>query len=157
MTELILRFVLRDFIFGVLGALGFAAIINVPKKSIVVSSILGGFAYMLFDLLYYYSNQLYFAVFAASVFIAVYSELLARKFKMPAIIFILPGIVALVPGVGLYNTILKLIDNDFFGFLKQGAETIFIACAIASAIAVVNILIRAIFSRIKRIQRGNSH
>ncbi len=150
MTELILRFFLIDFIFGVIGAFGFAVIINVPKKSIIVSSILGGFAYMLFDLIYYFSGQLYFAVFAASVFIAVYSELLARKFKMPAIIFILPGIVALVPGVGLYNTILKLINNDFLGFIKQGAETIFVACAIASAIAVVNILVRAIFSRIKR-------
>jgi uncharacterized membrane protein YjjB (DUF3815 family) len=154
MTELILRFVLRDFIFGILGALGFALIINVPKKSIVVSSILGGFAYMLYDLIYYFSEQMYFAVFAASVFIAIYSELLARKFKMPAIIFILPGIVALVPGVGLYKTILRLIDNDFFGFLKQGAETIFIACAIASAIAVVNILIRAVYNRIRRIRKG---
>ena len=154
MTELILRFILRDFIFGVFGALGFALIINVPRKSIIVSSVLGGFAYMVFDIIYYYATNLYFAVFAASVFIAVYSELLARKFKMPAIIFILPGIVALVPGVGLYNTILRLIDNDFFGFLRQGAETIFVACAIASAIAVVNILIRAIFGRIKRAQRS---
>ncbi len=154
MTELILRFVLIDFIFGIVGAFGFALIINVPKRSIIVSSILGGFAYMLFDLIYYFSDQLYFAVFAASVFIAVYSELLARKFKMPAIIFILPGIVALVPGVGLYNTILKLINNDFLGFIKQGAETIFIACAIASAIAVVNILVRAIFSHIKRTRQG---
>ena len=154
MTELILRFVLRDFIFGILGAFGFALIINVPKKSVIVSSVLGGFAYMLYDLIYYFSEQMYLAVFAASVFIAIYSELLARRFKMPAIIFILPGIVALVPGVGLYKTILRLIDNDFFGFLKQGAETVFIACAIASAIAVVNILIRAIFNRIRRIQRG---
>lgn len=150
MTELIVRFVLRDLIFGFFGAFGFAFIINVPKKSVVVSSILGGIAYMIFDMLYYFTDQLYLATFAASVLIAVYSELLARRFKMPAIIFILPGIVALVPGVGLYNTILKLINNDFFGFLKQGAETIFIACAIASAIAVVNITVRAIFARIRR-------
>lgn len=150
MVELFIRFIGRDLLCGFLGAMGFGLIVNVPKRSVILSSVLGGIAYMLYDLILYHFGHIYLATFFASVFVAVYSELLARRFKMPAIIFIVPGIVALVPGVGLYKTILKLIDNDFFGFLKQGAETIFIACAIAAAIAVVNITVRTVFSRFKR-------
>ena len=149
MIELMIRFVGRGLICGFLGAVGFGLIINVPKRSVVLSAFLGGIAYMFYDVILFYSNQIYVATFFASLLVAVYSELLARKFKMPAIIFIVPGIVALVPGVGLYKTILRLIDNDFFGFLQQGTETIFVACAIAAAIAVVNITVRTVYSRFK--------
>ncbi len=150
MIELIIRFIGRGLICGFFGALGFGLIINLPKKSVALSALFGGIAYMFYDILLFYFGQIYLATFFSSVLVATYSELLARKFKMPAIIFIVPGIVALVPGVGLYKTILKLLDNDFFGFLRQGTETIFIACAIAAAIATVNITVRTVCSRFRR-------
>ena len=59
------------------------------------------------------------------------------KNKKPAIIFTIPGILPLSPGLGIYNTMLYMVQKDFEKGFSKGIDTISIAASIALGILVV--------------------
>ena len=63
-------------------------------------------------------------------------EVFARYTKKPATLYVNPGIISLVPGAGMYYTMLALIENDYTTAIDKGAETFFIAAAIAMGIII---------------------
>jgi uncharacterized membrane protein YjjB (DUF3815 family) len=65
-------------------------------------------------------------------------EIFARRFKMPATIFIFPAIIPIVPGLGLYETMLAFVQNDILSALEIGADTIFNIVSMAIAMALVS-------------------
>lgn len=86
--------------------------------------------------------------FFGAVSVGLLGEILARKYKKPATVFITAGIIPLVPGAGMYYTMLAIIEKDFFMAANKGAETFFVAAAIA-----VGIIISSGFSKsIKRVK-----
>ena len=66
---------------------------------------------------------------------------------MPSTIFLFPEIVVFVPGVGIYRTMLALIQSNFEEFQKVGTETIIITLSMAMAIAVINVFSRHVFPK----------
>ena len=72
------------------------------------------------------------------------SEILARKLKQPAVVFIIPGIIPLVPGLGMYNTMLYLIQNDYLNAISKGSDVLFVGGAISLGILVVTSLIKTL-------------
>ena len=77
------------------------------------------------------------STFFAAAFVAFMGEILARKLKKPAIIFTIPGILPLSPGLGIYNTMLYMVQKDFEKGFSKGIDTISIAASIALGILVV--------------------
>jgi uncharacterized membrane protein YjjB (DUF3815 family) len=74
--------------------------------------------------------------FIATFVLTLLSEMAARKMKMPATIFLTPAIIPLVPGLGLYESMLAVLEMDYLGFLQTIVHTILIVCTMAAAIAV---------------------
>ena len=74
----------------------------------------------------------------------MFSEILARKLKYPAISFVIPGIIPLVPGLSLYNTMLFLVQNNYDSAISTGATTLFVSGAIALGVLVVSSLFRTL-------------
>ena len=87
--------------------------------------------------------------FAATVTVALLSEIFARMLKAPATVFLIIGIVPLVPGGGLYYTMDALIDGDMALFAQKGIRAAGIAGAIAAGSSLVSSVAR-ILPRRKR-------
>lgn len=80
----------------------------------------------------------FFAVF----FAAVYSEIMARVRKYPAISYQVVSMFPLVPGAGIYYTTHFLVTGNIAAFSSKGAETIGITGVLAVGILLVSTFVR---------------
>jgi uncharacterized membrane protein YjjP (DUF1212 family) len=89
------------------------------------------------------------ASFVAAIFAAVYSEIMARIRKYPAISYLVVSCFPLLPGAGVYFTTYFAVKDDMSAFVTQGKDTIAIAGALAVGILLVSTLFR-FFSMLKK-------
>ncbi|OJT71414.1 hypothetical protein BM530_22550, partial [Clostridioides difficile] len=82
--------------------------------------------------------------FIAAALVSACSETLARKLKQPAIVFVIPGILPLIPGIGLYNTMLSLIQKNYSLAMSKGTDALFLSAAIALGVLVVTSFVRTL-------------
>ena len=132
------------FIFSFIATVGFAVFFNVPKKALIPSGIVGAIVWSLFYYIIQISGIDILANFIAALLVSYMSEILARKLKQPAVVFIIPGIIPLVPGLGMYNTMLYLIQNDYLNAISKGSDVLFVGGAISLGILVVTSLIKTL-------------
>ena len=81
---------------------------------------------------------------------AVYSEVMARVRKYPAISYLVISIFPLIPGAGVYYTMNYAVRGQTELFLQQGMHTAAIAGIMAVAILLVSTVVRMIFTNRKR-------
>lgn len=117
----------------------FALIMNAPRKTLIYSSMAASAGYLAYKIFRLEGHHL-LAFFLGTSLVAMIGEILARKLKMPATIFIFPGIIPIVPGLGLYETILAFVEDDIFLALETGANTILSIGCMAVAMALVSLL-----------------
>ena len=98
----------------------------------------------------YISNV--FSMVIASAVVSLFSEILARKLKYPAINFIIPGILPLVPGLGLYNTMYSLVQKDYALAVSTGTDTLFKSGGIAIGILIITSFTKTYYIILKRIK-----
>ena len=78
----------------------------------------------------------------AAITAALFAEIVARKLKTPATIFIIVGILPMVPGGGIYYTMEYCINGNNEMFLTKGMETLAVAGAIAVGVSLASALYR---------------
>lgn len=141
--------IIFDFFMCFFATFCFCFIMNVPKKALVTASFFAGMGFVVYDLVKLTGIGESVSIFVGTAVIALAGEICARVFKMPSTVFVFPGVVAFVPGVGIYRTMLALIQSDFEKFQRVGTDTIIIALAMAMAIAVINVFSRYVFPKKK--------
>ena len=146
--DLVLDFTF-DFIMCFCATFCFCFIMNSPKKSMVIASLFASVGFLIYDFVKLTGIGEPVSIFVGTACIAISGEFCARVFKMPSTVFVFPGVVVFVPGMGIYRTMLALIQSDFERFQKIGTETIIIALAMAMAIAVINVFSRQVFRKKK--------
>lgn len=139
--------ILKNFIICTTAVIFYSLLMNSPKRSVIYSALIAGSGYVIFDIFRYIIGNEMLGYFAATLFIAVTGEVFARLKKMPSTIFIFPAIIPLVPGIGLYQTMLQLVQKEYTTALIKGVQTLFIAGAMAVAIALINVVARMVFPR----------
>ena len=132
------------FLFSFFATIGFAVFLNSPKSILIHSGLVGGIGWVIFYYLVNLTSNDILANFIASLFVSYISEVLARKLKQPAIVFLIPGIIPLVPGLGMYNTMLYLIQRDYINGIAKGVDVLFVAGAISLGALVVSSLFKTI-------------
>lgn len=132
------------FLFSFFATVGFAVFLNSPKSILIHSGLVGGTGWVIFYYLVNLTSNDILANFIASLFVSYISEVLARKLKQPAIVFLIPGIIPLVPGLGMYNTMLYLIQRDYINGIAKGVDVLFVAGAISLGALVVSSLFKTI-------------
>ena len=132
------------FLFSFFATVGFAVFLNSPKSILIHSGLVGGIGWVIFYYLVNLTSNDILANFIASLFVSYISEVLARKLKQPAIVFLIPGIIPLVPGLGMYNTMLYLIQRDYINGIAKGVDVLFVAGAISLGALVVSSLFKTI-------------
>ena len=82
--------------------------------------------------------------FIPATIIGVASEVCARKLKQPAIVFIIPGIILLVPGLGMYNTMLYIVQQKYQLAISTGTTAISVGAAISFGVLLVTSFVKTI-------------
>ena len=145
---------MRTIIVAALGAfggtLGYAYILNAPKNTILPASFTGLAGYMAYVLLGMAGFGTMSAYFLSTVLVSVVCELLARKMRTPATIFLLSALVPLVPGYNFYLAMLALVENRGAAAAQEGMVAVQIVAAIAVGAAVTSVIFRALAQRGKR-------
>jgi uncharacterized membrane protein YjjB (DUF3815 family) len=121
----------------------YALIMNAPKKTLVHSSVIASLGYLIY-IVCVNNGNLKLGFLLGTAFITFLGELYARKFKMPATIFIFPGIIPIVPGLGLYETMYEFVQNDISAALEVGVNTLVNIGAMAIAMAMVSLIVSKI-------------
>ncbi len=129
------------YVAGLIGSFGaslfFAYLFHAPRRCILSSSLIGMAGYLVYMLFVDFVTGSVGGSFAASVVIAILSEVAARIQHAPASIFSSVAVIPLVPGGGLYETMFYIVRNDYASAVSRGVETVLIAGCIALAIALV--------------------
>ncbi|MRH44267.1 hypothetical protein GH741_16610 [Aquibacillus halophilus] len=137
--------ILEQLVTSFFAAAGFGVLFNAPKKSLIQCGLVGMFGWLMYVLL---TNQGIDAVpstVAASVIVAVLSQLCAKLYKTPIIIFNVSGIIPLVPGGLAYDAMRNFVENDYNVALQLAAKAFLISGAIAIGLVfseVINQVIR---------------
>ncbi|WP_297523218.1 threonine/serine exporter family protein [uncultured Clostridium sp.] len=127
-----------------IGALGYALMYNVKKDKILVATLGGFFTITTYIISNEILDNIFLATTLASAVITFYSEILARKLKSPATVFLLPGIIPLVPGGGLFYTMTGLLTKDSETFMHYGMSTFETAAGIAIGVIIASLLVQHI-------------
>jgi uncharacterized membrane protein YjjB (DUF3815 family) len=135
-------------IVGALAALGFSVLFNVRGRKILLAALGGVAGWTTFLLIRRLGGSPVLATFVASVGIGVYAELVAGLGGHPATLFIVSAIIPLIPGGGIYATLSHALRGEIQATVSAGLETLYLAGAIATGVALVSSL-RVVFRRLR--------
>ncbi|MDY0404592.1 threonine/serine exporter family protein [Virgibacillus sp. 179-BFC.A HS] len=96
-----------------LGAAGFALLFNAPKRTLIPCGLIGMFGWVLYYVLAEHGIDIVPATVLAAILVAVLTQICAKVYKTPIIIFIVGGIIPLVPGGMAYNAMRHFVENDY--------------------------------------------
>lgn len=131
-------------VFAAIASMAFGLTFNIRGRNILFAGLCGGLGYLVFLLVMEVEGPV--AALVASVVITLYSEIAARLLKAPASNFLVTGLIPLVPGTAMFNSILKLVQNQTENAVAYGLEALMRAAAIAVGIIVVSALVKLVFS-----------
>ncbi|MHC0036146.1 threonine/serine exporter family protein [Pseudoneobacillus sp. C159] len=123
----------------------FGILFNIPKQSLIKCGFVGLIGWMIYFSLAKMQMDVVFATFLASISIGVMSQVFARIYRAPSIIFSVSGIIPLVPGGMAYNAMRHFVENDYYIATTLAAKALMISGAIAFGLVfseVINQVIR---------------
>lgn len=137
---------LQQLVICMIGCLGFAVVFNIHGPGMLLCALGGCIAWGV----YLISRELgcgdILANFFAALSAALYSEILARVRKCPAITYLVVSIFPMLPGAGIYYTMSHLVSRDMASFSQVGMHTIAVAGALAVGILMISTIFRVMIS-----------
>ena len=121
-------------------AAGFGIIFNAPKKSLFYCGIVGMTGWLVYSYVDDLSNDPAKSSFAGAFTVAFVAHLMAKKFKMPMIIFSVAGIIPLVPGGSAYNAMRNVIEKDYSVAVEYGSVALIVSGSIAMGLVFAEII-----------------
>ncbi len=122
--------------------LGFGVLLHAPTRALWQAALAG----MAANGCYYALGALHLpdpaAIFAAALGASLLAELLARRMKMAATVFITLSIIPLVPGLALYRAMAALARGESEAGLSQGVSAMTSFLMIALGIGLGSFLVR---------------
>ena len=128
---------------SLIGCIGFAILFNIHGPGVLLCSAGGLLVWAIYCLTFVLSKNILLSNFIATVVAAIYSEVLARIRKYPAISYLVVSIFPLLPGAGIYYTISSFVQSDMDSFVTKGTQTIAIAGVLAVGILLVSTTVRS--------------
>lgn len=119
---------------------GFGILFNVPPKNLVHCGLVGMLGWMLYTLCMLVGGNAVGASLAAAFAVALSSQLLARLYKTPMIMFSAAGIIPLVPGGAAYDAMRNVVQNQYDAAVRLAAEALMISGAIALGLVFSEVL-----------------
>ena len=120
-----------------LSSLGFSMIFGLRRRFLVYAALGGLLCWGVYLGMDAWLHREFLSCLMASSFAVVYAELLARRLKTPATLFVVPSILPLVPGGSLYYTMENIVHGRMEAARSFGQQTLIAALAIAAGISFV--------------------
>ena len=121
--------------------IGFSLNFNIHGPGILICAAGGVLTWGVYLITCTLSGNDILGYFIASLLASLYSELMARIRKYPAISYLVVSIFPLIPGASVYYTVNHAVRGEMESFTSRGMHTL----AIAGAIAVGILLISTVF------------
>lgn len=131
----------------------FGIIFNIPRKKLLLCGLVGMIGWFIYVLLINSNANAAVASLVAAFVIAVISQIFAKIYKAPIIIFSVSGIIPLVPGGLSYDAMRHFVANDYNTAIQLAARAFMISGAIAIGIVfaeVINQMIKKISPKSKK-------
>ncbi|ETT87331.1 threonine/serine exporter family protein [Viridibacillus sp. FSL R5-0477] len=133
-----------------LATAGFGIIFNAPKKTLFHCGLVGAIGWLIYYSLLKHGMDAVLASFAGSFVISIVAHMLARRFKMPMIIFSVAGIIPLVPGGMAYNAMRHVVENEYLESIQYAARAFIITGAIVMGLVFAEVFMQLIFNVIRK-------
>lgn len=116
---------------SLIATMSFGIIFNVPKRTIISGGFTGMTGWGIYTYLTTINYDMIFATFIAAIFVALFSQVLARIHKTPVTVLSVSGIIPLVPGGIAYDSMRNFIENDYSTAIMLATKTLLLSGAIA--------------------------
>jgi uncharacterized membrane protein YjjB (DUF3815 family) len=143
---------IEQIVTSFIASAAFGIIFNVPKESIIKCGFTGMAGWITYIALFEHKVDMILATAAASFLVALLSQVFARMYKTPIIIFTVGGIIPLVPGGMAYDAMRNFVENDYYAALTLAAKAFMISGSIAIGLVfseVINQIMKK--SQVKRV------
>nr|WP_277717182.1 threonine/serine exporter family protein [Priestia flexa]WEZ08903.1 threonine/serine exporter family protein [Priestia flexa] len=137
--------IIEQIITSFIASAAFGIIFNVPRESLLKCGFVGMIGWLIYFLMTMYNIDEVPSTVASTFFIAIISQIYAKVYRMPIIIFTVAGIIPLVPGGIAYDAMRNFVENDYNTAISLAAKAFMISGSIAIGIVfseVVNQVIR---------------
>ena len=111
-----MKFYVIQTIMGILGSVGFAVLFGILDRKLIGIALGGGAGWAVYLLCTANGQSMFVGLFVASLFIAAFSEVLARVLKAPVILLLVPMLIPEIPGGDLYYAMYDLVQRHFTDF-----------------------------------------
>lgn len=118
----------------------FGIIFNIQKESLIKCGLVGMIGWIIYFLLSYYHVDVVAATFVASFSIGVMSQIYAKIYRSPSIIFSVSGIIPLVPGGMAYDAMRNFVENEYYHAIALAAKAFMISGAIAFGLVISEVI-----------------
>ena len=125
-----------------LGCVGFAILFNIHGPGGLLCTLGGVITWLIYLLVVRFTGNDLTAYFWGTLFAAIYSEVMARIRKYPAISYLVVSIFPLIPGAGVYFAMNYAVKGQMEAFTSQGTHTAAIAGIMAVAILLASTTVR---------------
>ncbi|CQR46019.1 hypothetical protein BN1058_00262 [Paraliobacillus sp. PM-2] len=139
--------IIQQLITSFFAASGFAVIFNAPKKALLQCGTVGMLGWFVYTICRMQAIDPVVATVAGSILVAILSQIFAKLFKTPIIIYNVSGIIPLVPGGMAYDAMRQFVVNDYNMAVQLAAKAFLISGAIALGLVfseIINQVIRKI-------------
>jgi len=133
-----------------MGCLGFAILFNIHGPGGLLCTIGGVITWLTYRIVLNHIGSDITAYFWATAVAALYSEIMARLRKYPAISYLVVSAFPLIPGAGVYYTMNYAMRGDMTNFANQGIHTVAIAGVMAVGILLCSTLVRIISMKLQQ-------
>ena len=131
-----------ECVFAMVGCVGFSILFNIHGPGGLLCALGGGLAWLVYRISMGLGSGEILAYFWAAFFASLYSEIMARIRKYPAISYLVVSIFPLIPGAGVYYTMNYAVRGEMERFASQGMHTAAIAGIMAVGILLVSTFFR---------------
>ena len=129
-------------VFCFIGCVGFSILFNIHKLGILLCALGGTIAWISYCITLELMQDGISAYFVSAFVASLYSEILARIRKFPALSYLVISIFPMIPGAGVYYTMIWAVRGNMERFLSQGMYTAAIAGVMAVGILLPSTLFR---------------
>ena len=123
--------ILAQLVTSFFAASGFAVVFNAPRRSLWLCGLVGMSGWIIYYPLMTNGVDVVGATAVAAIVVGIFSQICARVYKTPVIIFNVAGIIPLVPGGIAYNAMRSFVEDNYNVGIELSARVMLLSGAIA--------------------------
>jgi len=155
MTFFTLSFFVK-VITAAIASLGFAMMFKIDRRHLAYGVFSAAVTFIIYYIIEFFGGPLFVAAFISTAFAALFSEVMARLKRAPAIVFLLPGVIPTVPGGNLYYAMRYLLLSDVSLALKNFTTALEVGLGIAGGTVATSIIFGMTLDAVRSFRKKKS-